>query len=410
VTRPTLLRVGLGVAVVAAVMFVLVSGTVAYKVGGQVLDNLRGHGAPAPVATADLRGSGPGSLVSATTMPNLTRSLGSTGVQSARVLYRSTSGDTGAPSIVSGTVFVPHGDAPAGGWPVVSFGHGTTGIQEPCAPSESDTLLGQAPLVAGFTKLGYAVAFADYQGLGAAGIHPYLDARTAGLNVIDAVRALRATFPNISTRWAAFGGSQGGGAVWAADEQAGTYAPEMQLVGAVALSPASDMTGLVAKAQQGSLTSDQGPLLQWVLASLGRLHPDLDLNDFRRGVAAQYWDALSACSGPLVHARSEVAKQLAPHDLSPSTPQAADRLRTLLQRWALPQRRLSAPLSIVYGADDTYIDPPWTTDAIRRSCALGGTLVWHLEEGKGHADIDGGEQLVWLADRFAGKEVTNGCR
>ncbi len=408
--RRGVLRVGLGVGVVAAVMVVLVGFTVAWKVGGQVLDNFRDRGQPVPIATADLTGAGPGSLVSATTLPNLTRSLVSTGLHAARVVYRSTSGDTGLPTTVSGTVFAPPGQPPPGGWPVMSFGHGTTGIQQPCAPSQSDTLLGQAPLVAAFTKLGYAVAFADYQGLGTDGRHPYLDARTAGLNLIDAVRALRATFPGVSSRWAAFGGSQGGGAVWAADEQAGTYAPELELVGAVALSPAADMTGLVDKANAGTLTGDQAPVLQWVLVALAREHPDLNLDDYRRGVAAQYWEALSACSGQLVHTRSQAAKQLGPRDLSPATPHAARQLRDLLSRWALPQQPLTAPLSVVYGDADTYIDPSWTTAAITRACALGGTVVWRLEPGKGHGDLDGADQLTWLKDRFDGEPVANDCR
>ena len=58
-----------------------------------------------------------------------------------------------------------------------------------------------------------------------AGLHPYLDSRTAGLNIIDSVRALRAAFSDVSARWVALGGSQGGGAVWSADEQVASYAP-----------------------------------------------------------------------------------------------------------------------------------------------------------------------------------------
>ena len=42
------------------------------------------------------------------------------------------------------------------------------------------------------------MAFADYR-VGAPGVHPYTDARTAGLNMIDAVRALRHTYPDVST-------------------------------------------------------------------------------------------------------------------------------------------------------------------------------------------------------------------
>lgn len=392
-----------------AVLVVAAAAVLACRVGQSLLRDDGAGRPPVPVALATLGGIGPGVLLTAMTMPALTTSLTSVGVQAARVTYRSTEGDTGTPTVVSGTVFVPSRAAPAGGWPVVAFGHGTTGIQQPCAPSLSDNLLDQAPVVAGFIKLGYAVAFTDYQGLGAAGDHPYLDAKTAGLNIIDAVRALRATFPDVSTRFAAFGGSQGGGAVWAADEQAAGYAPELTMVGAVALSPAADLTGLVDKAAQGTLTADQRPLFQWVLASLSRLHPDLNLDDFRRGVAARNWEALSACSGPLVHVRAAVAPDIGPYDLAPSGPVAAGRLRDLLGNWSLPQQKLSAPLSVVYGTADTYIDPQWTTHALAAACARGGIVVWRLENGKGHADIDANDQVSWLADRFLGKSPANDC-
>ncbi len=273
-----------------------------------------------PIATADLTGSGPGSLVSATTMDGYSRTNYGRAVRSARVVYRSTSGDDGSPTVVSGTVFTPLGEPPAGGWPIVSFGHGTLGWQEPCGPSLSATLLGQAPAIDGFTQRGYAVVMADYQGLGSPGVHPYSDAKTAGLNMIDAVRALRHTFDGVSDRWAALGGSQGGGAAWAANEQAAIYAPELKLVGAVGLSPAADVTGLVNKAVAGTLTEDQAPVMQAILYSLARLHPDLDLDLYRHGAAIRYWDVLASCGGPEVHARTAAAKKLGPHDFSPSTP------------------------------------------------------------------------------------------
>src|SRR5262245_57828988 len=99
-------------------------------------------GAPVHVATADLTDAGPGSLVSAITMPAVTRTFAGRDFQAARVLYRSTSGDTGAPTVVSGSLFVPKGKAPDGGWPVVGFGHGTLGIDNECAPSLSEDLSG----------------------------------------------------------------------------------------------------------------------------------------------------------------------------------------------------------------------------------------------------------------------------
>jgi hypothetical protein len=391
------------VAVIAAVVWLPIG-----RVGSETT-TAKGRGNPVPIASADLNDSGPGSLVSATTMPGYSNTADGRPMHSARVVYRSTSGDTGEPTVVSGTVFTPLGDAPQGGWPVVAFGHGTLGIQEECGPSLSDTLLGQAQVVSSLIDMGYAVAMADYQGLGHVGIHPYSDARTAGFNMIDAARALRHTFADVSERWVGFGGSQGGGAAWAADEQAAVYAPELKLLGAVAISPAADLTGLVDRAQAGELTTDQGPMLQLILASLGRLHPDFNLDDYRHGAAVRSWDVLSSCSGPEVHHRSAAANALGAQDFSPSTPAAADRLRKLLADWALPQRRLSAPLYVAYGAKDTFIDPLWTTDAIQRACALGGTVDWHEDPDSGHSDVDWADAVAWMKDRFQGKRVTNGC-
>jgi Secretory lipase len=364
---------------------------------------------PQPVASADLSGSGPGSLLSAMTMPGFAASWEGSMVRSARITYRSTSGDTGKQTVVSGSVFVPNRRAPKGGWPVISYGHGTTGLNEPCAPSLSYSLLGAATFVAAFARLGYAVAFADYQGLGAPGVHPYLDAKTAGLNMIDATRALRHTFPDVSNRWAAVGGSQGGAAAWAADEQAASYAPELDLVGAVAFAPPADVSRAVDKAQAGTLTIDQLLAFAGVVETIARLHTDVNRDDYRRGAAAQYWDALTACSGPELNERGPAVKALQPGDLAPATPEAADRLRNLVLKWVLPQRPVSAPLSVVYGGRDTFIDAEWTTDAIRRACAIGGPILADLQPDKGHADVDVTSRVDWIADRFAGKPVTSNC-
>jgi hypothetical protein len=361
------------------------------------------------IPTAHISDDGPGSLVSAVDMPEFDKTNFGRSMHAARVVYRSTSGDDGSPTVVSGTVFTSVDPPPPGGWPVISFGHGTLGWQQDCGPSLSTTLLGQVDAVQGFVNRGYAVAMADYQGLGEPGVHPYSDAKTAGLNMIDAVRALRHTFDDVSTRWAAMGGSQGGGAAWAADEQAAVYAPELTLVGAAGLSPAADVSGLVDKAVAGTLTVDQGPVLQGILYSLSRLHPDLNLDDYRHGAAQRYWDVLSACGGAGVHDRTAAVKLLGPQDFTPSSAQAADVLRGYLTAWALPQRKLSAPLYVEFGANDTFIDPPWTQAAIRRACALGGVVDWYEDPGAGHGDVDWAKSLVWLDDRFKGVPVVDEC-
>jgi hypothetical protein len=366
-------------------------------------------GPPVPITSADMTGSGPGSLVTTSTMPAVTRTLEGRRLQAARVVYRSTSGDTGEPTVVSGSVFTPKGNAPQGGWPVVSFGHATLGIEGPCAPSLAPDLLGFLRYVEVLTQLGYAVALADFQGLGVKGVHPYSDSRTAGLNMIDAVRALRRTFPDISDRWAAFGDSQGAGAAWAADEQARQYAPELNLVGALAASPPADMSGLVDKAQNTTLTVEQRGVMQAIVESLARLHPDLQRDDYRRGAAAHYWNVLLDCTPAGAYRRGAAVKQLGAGDFAPRTPEAADRLRELLRDWALPQKPLSAPLYVWYGGRDPFIDAAWTTEAIHRTCAMGGVVTIRFNPNDGHNPPDALDMISWMGDRFEGKPAQNDC-
>lgn len=349
-------------------------------------------------------GSGPGSLVSATEARGLDPAIAEAGIRAAHITYRSTDGGTTRETVVSGTVLAPDGEAPEGGWPVIGFGHGTTGLDTECAPSAIPDLGGSLDLMVQFVRRGYVVTLSDFQGLGSAGIHPYTDARTAGFNIIDSVRAARSTFKDVSDRWAGFGGSQGGAAVWSAAEQASSYAPELELVGALAISPAADLTALVDKAVAGTLTSEQRYALQWILVALGRVYPDLDLDDYRTGEAARRWDELSRCQDT-----DRDAIIIGPMDLAPRSDDAARLVKSYLGVWALPQRELSAPLLVVYGARDVYIDPPWTTSALRKACALGGVVQRRLDPLGEHDVLDLGDPFGWIADRFANKPAANEC-
>jgi hypothetical protein len=118
---------------------------------------------------------------------------------------------------------------------------------------------------------------------------------------------------------------------------------------------------------------------------------------------------LLSCNPETSTYRAAQKKRLTPSDFAPRTPAAADALRGVLAGWALPRGPLSAPLSVDYGAADTFVDAQWTTDAIARQCALGGVVQWDLQPGKGHGDIDIAGQFTWLTDRFAGKPTANQC-
>src|SRR2546422_357239 len=53
---------------------------------------------------------------------------------SFEIMY-STKNQRDAPAEASGALYVPAGLAPAGGWPLVVWAHGTAGIGDACAPS-----------------------------------------------------------------------------------------------------------------------------------------------------------------------------------------------------------------------------------------------------------------------------------
>jgi pimeloyl-ACP methyl ester carboxylesterase len=358
----------------------------------------------------DFSGSGGGTLKSAMTMATVDRRMLKVSSLAARVEYESKSGIDGSTQLVSGSVFVPNGTPPPGGWPIIAMGHGTIGVQHDCGPSLSPTLLGSADAVATLVNNGFLVTLPDYQGLGMdQTYHPYLDSTTVGYNMIDSVRAARKLVPAASDRWLAFGSSQGGQAAWAANELAGTYGTGLELLGSAIVAPAADFAGLADSAAAGTLTLEQMSALQWLLYSLKEEHPDFDLDLYRRGIVAEKWDILSACAGPLVSQRADVTSRVTPDDLRPATPEAVDRLRDYLAKRSLPKTKADAPMLILYGALDQVVAPQWTDAAIRRACALGDVIEAYLAPGKGHDDIDGTVALGWIKQRFAGGEVHNSC-
>lgn len=361
-----------------------------------------------PIATADYSGTGPGSLVEAKTIPNIDRAI-PLGAISARVVYRSTSGIDGSPTEVSGAVFIPPGRPPRGGWPVIAYAHGTTGVNEDCAPSLSPSLWGFVEPIGNLLRGGFAVAATDYQGLGAPGAHPYMDSKTAGFNVIDSVRALRAVSRDVSKTWSPYGGSQGGAAAWAANEQASTYATELNLVGSGSLVPPADLSDYAALASAGALNKDQLAAYIGILLGLERTRDGFNIDDYRRGLAKEKWDVLSACYGPKGEERTKVLHELPAEDLMPATPEAEQRLFELLKQMSLPQQRAAAPMFIVYSGQDTFIPPQATAAAIARACAMGDTVMTIFQPDKGHGDVDGTAYLEWLGGRLAGLPAPSSC-
>jgi hypothetical protein len=157
-----------------------------------------------------------------------------------RVMYLSETlqGDTIA---VTGLVVVPTALALPEGRPLVTVASWTTGIADQCASSR-DPNSGALPLTAQFVGAGYVVALSDYEGLGTPGRHPYLVGGSEGRSVLGAAKAAtQLPGADVGSRYAIIGYSQGGhGALWA-NELAEDWGPELDLVGAVAGAPVTEM-------------------------------------------------------------------------------------------------------------------------------------------------------------------------
>lgn len=364
----------------------------------------------ARLQVGDYSGSGPGTLLDARELPTIDRRLPAMTSIAARIEYTSTSAITDSETAVTGTVFAPKGDAPEGGWPIITFGHGSAGIQSDCAPSLSPDLMGLAPPVALLVQAGYVVVLPDYQGLGNDNSYsPYLEPNTAGYNMIDAVRAARKLVPNTSERWVAAGFSQGGQAAWAANELALTYGQGLTLLGSVVLAPPLDLTFIADTAAAGELDKEQEPIYVELLASLKNSYPDFNLDDYRHGIVKDRWDSLLQCG--VLHAtdREQVFDQVTPDDLRPNSAAATDALRNRLQQMSLPQQTAMAPMLVVYGGKDPIVSVEATRGALAAACSMGDVIDIREQPDKGHTDLDIGVAVPWIAERFQDLPVTNSC-
>jgi alpha-beta hydrolase superfamily lysophospholipase len=154
-----------------------------------------------------------------------------------RVMYVSENA-AGGLVMVTGLVFVPQRPAPAGGYPVLSWGHGTNGMATQCAPSLD--LMTAVPQTNELLDQGWEVAASDYLGEGTPGPLPYLVGVLAARNTIDVVRAVRhLAEAHPSRSYAVWGHSEGGQTAMLALHIAPTYAPDLHLLGVVAGAPPS---------------------------------------------------------------------------------------------------------------------------------------------------------------------------
>jgi pimeloyl-ACP methyl ester carboxylesterase len=362
-----------------------------------------------------------GSVISSESLSDLDPALAPVVGWARTFTYASKSGVNESSTHVAGTLLVPKGAPPVGGWRTVSFGHPATGSLPGCAPTIADL----SPVLEPFLRTGFAVVVSDYQGLGNPdpgggsrkrdSYHPYLDSTTAGYNLIDAARAARALMASSNTTasedWLAFGIGQGGQAAWAADELAANHGWSLKLIGAVAVSPVADINGLADLAAAGSLSTQQKLDLQAFLAGLKNAYGnDFNLDDYRSGIVQQKWEDLLRCQGQAVSSRAAIADQIGPDDLKPHSAAATETLRGYLKKTSLPQGPALAPMLVMYGGQDPLIPPDWTAAAVDRACRMGDVIESRLLPPDAvPGQFDTAAVLDWMNQRVSGAPAPNNC-
>jgi pimeloyl-ACP methyl ester carboxylesterase len=313
------------------------------------------------------------------------------------VLYRSTSSN-GKPIAVSGTVTVPKGTAPKGGWPVLTWAHGTTGIADTCAPSRSsaDALTAYVyPELAKWLAAGYAVVRTDYQGLGTPGVHGYLIGKDEGRSTLDIVRAARKVVGHLSNRVIIGGHSQGGhAALWAAALAQG-WTPELKVLGTTAFAPASHLGEQASLIRAVTTPSGLSGIAALIFRAADTAKPSLKLSSLLSPAAkALYPQTLSKCL--LALDASNSFGGLAPSTLLVDNANTKP-LEALLNANDPEELKIRTPVLILQGTADTTVLPPFTDQLDTALRANGANVTYKKYEGVNHGGVVGAADADALA-------------
>lgn len=253
----------------------------------------------APTVSARADAPAPGTVLASAPLPAKLWVPGTT-AKAFRLTYQTTDAH-GRPARSTGEVFIPKGTAPAGGWPVISWAHGTSGLGDSCAPSLAGPALPERdlPYLATWMKQGYAIVASDYAGLGTPGLPAYLNGRSTAHNIVDMVKAGRgfaarklSVRERLSRDWAVIGQSQGAGAaIYTARYATRFGGPELRYRGAVGTgTPAyiEKIVDLVGPQFPPSLGPGTTAYLAYIFAALRSVHPELGINGILTATGRKY--------------------------------------------------------------------------------------------------------------------------
>ncbi len=333
------------------------------------------------------------------------------GMQAWRVRYWTSDG-AGRPREVTGMVVAPREAMPREPRRVIAWTHGTWGISSKCAPSLSANFWAVTPALDS-VRMGNVVVAPDYAGLGSAGMHPFLVGVDTGRAVIDGVRAARQIAGAAAgSRYAVWGESQGGhAALWTA-QLSRTYAPELNLVGAAAAAPPTDLIENLRQSPNKNVKT-------FFTAYIGRSwssHYGVPLSIFGGPQTRQMMIRLADNNCIELHSKPRLGMILGivtlqgrfkNVDLGRVQPWAS-----LARRNSVPTGRIGVPMLIAQNAKDELVAPAITAAHVRALCRSGNRVRRIAIIGQGHATSakdSATATLAWIADRFVERLAPTDC-
>jgi hypothetical protein len=326
---------------------------------------------------------------------------------SLRILYTSKDARWRSGAIpVSGTLYLPSGAAPSGGWPLLAWGHGTAGVADICAPSWTTHDTRDATYLNRWLEAGFAVVVTDYQGLGGPGPHPYLYWQAEARSILDSARAAFAARPKlISKKVVVAGQSQGAGAALGVARLAHEYAPDVHVLGIVATGPNSTFPeGPVALPVRNSSNMflsfvsgglrDDGPKIDDIVSPRGR-----QLLDTARRACT---DELGALAQSLKVRSLSDTLSISLEELAPYRIPVTD----------MPMGPSKFPLLIATGMADDTVEPLRQYAVVAALCTSNNAVTWRRYEGLDHDEALNGsfdDSLSFARSLLAGERVSGNC-
>ncbi|MFH3665900.1 alpha/beta fold hydrolase [Acinetobacter baumannii] len=321
--------------------------------------------------------------------------LGSVAAESSILTYKML-GQSGQEVQATSLVFTPNTQPPVGGWPIVVWAHGTTGVADACAPSKAALADSTKDLISKLLAAGYVVVAPDYEGLGTPGIHPFLNVKSEAFSITDAVVATRNYLSQrnllTSKKWVTVGHSQGGHAALGAAQ----YASRAQLdyKGTVAVAPASNLGSILvdgeAQVANAPIDIKIGTYAQLdtytalVTAGIRNTQPSFDYGQvFTSQISSIAAQAENLCSGPLYGAFYEGMSNYAKdHNgtldgFTRTQPNfmAVPLVKTFLEKDSQPlQVKVTTPIIIYQGIADPTL-PKLATDLLIANATAVGTKI-----------------------------------